>query len=143
MHHLGNRQQPLYTCQVDPEFVHQVLDQAQPLELFARIQPHAADGARRLNQSEPLVLAQRLRMHPQTLRRHADEIQILIDRHTAHSLAESYQRTTLHDPSLGLDTPRVKVMSRRTSRVRVALSLVCESESRRQSCATETHHVAG
>ena len=73
LHDFGDRQQPLDAGQVDPEFVDQVLDQPQPLELLARIHAHAADRAGRPHQPQPLVFAQRLRMHPEPPRGHADE----------------------------------------------------------------------
>ena len=41
-----------------------------------RIDAHAADRARRPHQPEPLVLAQRLRVHAEQPRRHADKVQI-------------------------------------------------------------------
>ena len=71
-----NREQPLHARQVDAAFVDQVLDQAQPLELVARIDAHAADRPRRPDQSEPLVLAQRLRVHVEQPRSHADKVEI-------------------------------------------------------------------
>ena len=48
------------------------------LQFVARIEAHAADRARGLNQSEALVFAQRLRVHTEHVRRHTDEKEILL-----------------------------------------------------------------
>jgi hypothetical protein len=61
--------------------VDEVLDQPEPLELVARVDPHAPDRPGRPDQPQPLVLPQRLRVHPEQLRRHADEEQVVADAH--------------------------------------------------------------
>ena len=65
-----------------PELLDQVLDAAQPIEFFARVQPHAADRARGPHQPQPLVLPQRLRVHAQRLGGHADEKEFVV--HVIH-----------------------------------------------------------
>ena len=80
-HRLGYRQQPLNSRQVHADFVDQVLDEAEPLELVLRIDAHAADRARRSHQAEALVLPQRLRVHVEQPRGHADKVEIVFDRH--------------------------------------------------------------
>ena len=47
-----------------------------------RVDAHAADRPRRPHQPEPLVLAQRLRVHVEQPRGHADKVEIVFDRHT-------------------------------------------------------------
>ena len=71
-----NREQPLDTRQVDPAFVDEVLDQAKALEFVVRIDAHAADRPRRADEPEPLVLAQRLGVHVEQARSHADKVEI-------------------------------------------------------------------
>jgi hypothetical protein len=63
LHRFGDRQQLLHACKIDSRRIHKPLDESQPLDLVARVQAHAADGARRTHQPEPFVLAKRLRMH--------------------------------------------------------------------------------
>ena len=61
---------------------------------------------------EPLVLAQRLRMHVQQPRGHADKVEIVFDCHASSSSdAARPVRTTRAcvDPNIDLDTSRVKV----------------------------------
>ena len=74
----------LHAGEVDAELVDEVLDEAQALELLARVEPHAAQGPRRLDQPQPLVLPQRLRMHAEHLGRHADEQRVVVRCHTRH-----------------------------------------------------------
>src|SRR5262245_21646149 len=78
---LGDRQQALHPGEVDSAVVDEPLDRLEPLQLAARVEPHAADGAARLNQPEPFVLAQGLRMHAEHPRRDADEIQLFVNPH--------------------------------------------------------------
>ena len=85
LHHLADRQQPLHSGQVDAELIDQPLDQPEPLEFFPAVQPHAANRPRRLDEPQPLVLPQRLRMHAQHLRGHADEEDLLFGRHVVVS----------------------------------------------------------
>ena len=80
-----------------PAFVDQVLDQAQALEFVARIDAHAADRPRRADEPEPLVLAQRLRVHVEQARSRADKVKI------------RFAWRSCVDPNVGLDTGRVKV----------------------------------
>ena len=70
-------QQALYAGQVYAKLLDEVLDQAQTLDLFPRVQPYAAHGAARLHQAEPLVLPQRLRVHVEHARDAADEVKFL------------------------------------------------------------------
>ena len=81
LHRLGNRKQPLNACQVHAGFVDQVLDEAEALELLLRIDAHAADRARRSHQAEALVFPERLRVHVEQPRGHADKVEIVFDRH--------------------------------------------------------------
>src|SRR5205814_10479824 len=72
----GDRQQPLYASKVDSAVVDQPFDYLKPIELLARVEPHAADGSRRLHQAEALIFTESLWMHAQHPRRHADEIKV-------------------------------------------------------------------
>ena len=93
-HHLGDLQQLLHAGEVDAQVFDQPLDEAQPFDLVERIQPHAADGARRPHQAQPFVLAQRLRVHAEHPRRGGDEDQLVghtrgIDTHQVWALIRS------------------------------------------------------
>src|SRR4029077_16089575 len=92
---LGNRQAPLHPRQVHTAFAHEVLDIFETIALVPRIQPHAADRPARLNESETLVLSERLRVHAEHPGRHAYEKKILIQGCAA--------------PSIGVDTHRFNV----------------------------------
>ena len=81
LHDFGNRQQPLHARQIDSPVVDEALDELDAIELVARIHAHAANRPRRLHEAQALVLSERLRVHPQHPGRHADEKEILIDRH--------------------------------------------------------------
>src|SRR5579863_7316453 len=72
----GNLQQPSNPRQIDAPLVDERLDESQPIELLTGIHPHTAQGALWPDQTEPLVLSQRLRMHVQQVGRHADEVQL-------------------------------------------------------------------
>jgi len=81
-----NRQQPLHAGEVDAAVVDQPLDRFEALQLAARVEPHAADGAGRLDQAEPLVLSERLRMHAKHPGSRGDEDELLdhtVDTHQA------------------------------------------------------------
>jgi hypothetical protein len=84
----SNRQQPLDAGQVDPRFVDEMLDEPQALELVARVEPHAADGPAGPDEAETLVFPERLRVHPEELSGHADEVELGANRHDG-SLAAS------------------------------------------------------
>src|SRR3954464_6931968 len=81
LHYLSDREQPLHPGEVDAAIVDQPLDRLEALQLAARIEPHATDRPARLNEAEPLVLAERLRVHAEHPRRDADEIQLFVNPH--------------------------------------------------------------
>jgi hypothetical protein len=76
LHGFSHRQQLLHAGQVDARLVDQPLDEPQPLDFILRVEAHAADRASGPHESEPFVLAQRLRMHVQHPRRIRDENQL-------------------------------------------------------------------
>ena len=76
LHHLGHAQQPLDPGQVHPFVLDQALDEAQPLDFLGRVEAHAAEGAGRPHQPQPLVLAQCLRVHVEQARSDRDEDQL-------------------------------------------------------------------
>src|SRR5262249_12488840 len=78
LHDLRDLEQPLHTREIDSGAVDKTFDELQTFELLARIEAHAADRPGRLYQTEALVLAERLRVHAQQARRHADEKQFLV-----------------------------------------------------------------
>jgi hypothetical protein len=78
LHGLADLEQPLDAGEVDARVLDQMLDAAQPVELFPRVEPHAANGPRRAHQTHALVLAQRLRMHSESLGSHADEKEFVV-----------------------------------------------------------------
>ena len=75
-------EQALHPGEVDAGLVDEVLDEAQPVDLAPRVDPDAPDRAGGLDEAEALVLPQRLRVHAQLPRRHADEEQLVVLSHT-------------------------------------------------------------
>src|SRR5207253_1535040 len=82
--HFRDGKQALDPGQVDSAVVDEPFDELYSLELVARVQTHAADGARGLNQPEPLVLPQRLWMHAEHACGDADEKEIVFEGHRAN-----------------------------------------------------------
>jgi hypothetical protein len=70
-----------------------MLDQPQPVEFVFGVHAHAADRPRRPYQSQSLVLAQRLRVHVQQTRSHADKVKVVVDRHGSGRVV-AYKRWT-------------------------------------------------
>ena len=71
------RQRKFNTGQVQPQVVHQVPDKKDLADVPTGIQPQHTPGAVRIYQPQPLVLPQRLRVHVQDARRHADDVNAL------------------------------------------------------------------
>src|SRR5215471_20599320 len=92
---LGDRQQTLYAREVYAAFADKVLDYLQAIELIAGVQAHAADRPAWLDEAEPFVFPQSLRMHPEHPGGHADKKKVLIQ--------------GCADPSIAIDTTRVNV----------------------------------
>src|SRR5215510_12973036 len=57
LHRLGDGEQTLHAGEIDTQLVHEMLDQTELFQLFTRVQTHAAERPRRLNQSQAFVLA--------------------------------------------------------------------------------------